>query len=141
MSMKYTHTVTDLVIENEYPKLVRDKIPNIIAENEGKKAITRILSDDKEYLKYLLRKLIEETTELSMSETEDNSIEELADIMEVFEAILDLKGLTLNDIIDAQNQKRQKRGGVQRTIINDFKTMTIVDAVMPTLCHASHAGI
>ena len=42
-----------------FNKLVRDNIPNII-ENNGEKAITRILSD-KEYRVELYKKLLEES--------------------------------------------------------------------------------
>lgn len=115
--MKYSHTATDLAIENQYPKLVRDKIPEIVLENEGKTAATRVLSNDQEYLEFLLRKLIEEATELSKAETDDNRVEELADVMEVFEAILELKGITQNDVTKVQEQKRQKRGGFKKRLL------------------------
>jgi len=56
-----------------YNKLVRDKIPKII-EKSGKKAVIYI-ADDKEYLKKLYEKLLEEIGEFK----ENPSPEELAD--------------------------------------------------------------
>lgn len=114
--MKYNHTDTDLLIENQYPKLVRDKIPEIV-ESQNKKAAIRILTNDSEYLDFLLLKLIEEATELAHAETEDNQCEELADVFEVVEAILELKKLKKEDIAKIQDQKRQKRGGFKKRLL------------------------
>jgi predicted house-cleaning noncanonical NTP pyrophosphatase (MazG superfamily) len=58
--MSFEHIETNLSMENEYPKLVRDKIPEIIKINEGISVPTRILTDDTVYLEYLLRKIKEE---------------------------------------------------------------------------------
>ena len=114
--MKYTHTDTDLPIENQYPKLVRDRIPEIV-ESQGKKAVIRVLSDNNEYLESLLSKLIEEATELAQAESDDNQLEELADVMEVIESILELKNLTQRDISIVQEQKREKRGGFKKRLL------------------------
>lgn len=67
-----------------YNKLVRDKIPQIIAL-DGKEAVTRILDDD-EYLKELIKKLGEEYEEFK----QDISLTELADIQEVILALADM---------------------------------------------------
>ncbi len=77
-------------IENQYPKLVRDKIPEIV-EARGKKVDIRVVSDDAEYLGFLLSKLIEEATELAQAKTSDNQLEELADVMEVLGVSLSLQ--------------------------------------------------
>lgn len=42
---EFKHTVTNLKIENEYPKLVRDLIPKIIMQEDGRKVPTRVLDD------------------------------------------------------------------------------------------------
>ena len=55
INMELKHT--NLEIENEYPKLVRDRIPEIIKEREGVGIKSRMLEDDAEFLKYLLKKL------------------------------------------------------------------------------------
>ena len=114
--MKYTHADTDSLIENQYPKLVRDRIPEIV-KSHGKKSTIRILSDDKEYLDFLLLKLIEEATELSNAKSEENQIEELADVYEVLGSILELQKLTQIDIAKAQDQKRVKRGGFKKRLL------------------------
>ena len=67
-------------------KLVRDYIPSIIAES-GKSCKWRIAMDAEEKALLLARKLREEVTELTMADTKDDVIEEVADIYEVTLAI------------------------------------------------------
>lgn len=73
----------------EYNKWVRDKIPEII-ESDSKECETYRVSW-KEKLKYLYKKLGEEALELSEAE----SIEELADVQEVVNAIVEELGIAL----------------------------------------------
>lgn len=108
---------TNLPAENEYPKLVRDRIPEIIKKKSGCDVPTRILSDDKEFLKYLAKKLLEEVSELSYSLTHGNFAEETADILEIITAMLKVKNLTIEDIIAVQKEKREKNGGFKRRIL------------------------
>ena len=58
-----------------YNKLVRDKIPEIIAGNNGKTCVTRIMEDD-EYLKSLNTKIQEELKEY----LESGDVENFADL-------------------------------------------------------------
>ena len=97
-----------------FNKLVRDNIPNIIQDN-GEIAITMVL-DDIEYRKELYKKLIEEANELVNSNNQKNTLEELADVLEVIRAIAILENKNLDDIIEIANQKRLKRGGFQKRI-------------------------
>lgn len=68
-------------------KLVRDRIPEIIQE-DGKTPIIRIV-DEEEYVRELDRKLCEEVEEYRA----DGSIEEMADVLEVLQAICIARGL------------------------------------------------
>lgn len=65
-----------------YNKLVRDKIPSLI-NAQGKKAICRIITDEKELFNLLCDKLIEEANELKNANSEDNRLEEFADVSTV----------------------------------------------------------
>lgn len=94
-----------------YKKLVRDKIPEIIFQNEGKKPIIRKLDDD-EYLKELNIKIQEELTEYLNS----GEIEELADLEEVLRAILDSKGISYEEFEKIRQNKVQKRGAFKEKI-------------------------
>lgn len=93
-----------------YNKLVRDKIPEII-EAEGKKPIFRTL-DDEEYIVELERKLYEEANEYLESE----SIEELADILEVVYSLCEANGQSIHELEKICNAKRKKRGGFSKRI-------------------------
>jgi predicted house-cleaning noncanonical NTP pyrophosphatase (MazG superfamily) len=109
-------TPTDFAFENEYPKLVRDRIPEKIQSN-GKTAKIRTIGSDEEYLKALLAKLIEEGRELQRSAGDDNMREELADIFEIINSVLKLKNWTIEQIIEVQKEKLEKNGGFDKRII------------------------
>jgi len=95
----------------KYNKLVRDKIPEII-EKSGKKAVTEILPDEK-YIEMLNEKLLEEVNEFFAS----GSVEELADIGEVMHAIMDYKGISLEEFQRIRLEKLEKRGGFKDKIM------------------------
>lgn len=97
-----------------FNKLVRDNIPNII-ESNGEKAITRILSDE-EYRVELYKKLLEESQEVINSQDTEDTLGELADVLEVLKSIAELENRNLDDIIGIASQKRLKRGGFSKKI-------------------------
>ena len=88
-----------------YGKLVRDKIPNIIAAETGKSVSVKILTDD-EYLDALHDKLDEEVAEFH----DGSDIEELVDIYEVLDALVRQLGHTFDDIRTRSLKKRNERG-------------------------------
>ena len=77
-----------------YNKLVRDNIPEII-KNQGETPYVSVL-DDKQYNTELRKKLKEEVREYLVSE----EIEELADIIEVIEALAKYKGSSLEKVLE-----------------------------------------
>ncbi|MFK4345009.1 MULTISPECIES: nucleoside triphosphate pyrophosphohydrolase [unclassified Paenibacillus] len=93
----------------EYNKLVRDKIP-VIIEASGKKAEMRVL-DDAEYKKMLDVKLQEELYEYITAVEEKDQVAELADLVEVVYAILDNKGISIEEFELVRLEKKKKRGG------------------------------
>ncbi len=95
----------------EYHKLVRDRIPEII-EAEGKKCEVRTLDDDEEYLLELNWKLQEELHEYQ----ESGAVEELADLVEVAQAILRLKGISKKKFEGMMAEKREERGGFEERV-------------------------
>lgn len=117
--MEYSHTDTDLPIESQFPKLVRDRIPEIIARG-GTSASTHIASDA-EYVHHLLRKLIEEATELSRAEPGSHQIEELADVQEVIAAPMEALDVSRAEIEEVRASKCAERGGFgDRTILDSI---------------------
>ena len=107
---------TNLPVENEYPKLVRDNIPNIIKSKIGKEPSTKILNDE-EFLRYLAKKMIEESTEVQHSIEYGNMQEELADVQELIDTMLKFKGWTREDIAKTQKEKKAKNGGFEKRIL------------------------
>ena len=105
----------------EYNKLVRDKIPEII-NNDNRVAVTRIL-DNEEYLKELNTKLQEEVKEY----LEDNNVEELADIIEVIYGILDSKNVSIEEFEKVRLEKVNKRGAFKQRIFLE-KELSIEEA-------------
>ena len=93
-----------------YNKLVRDKIIDIILAN-GEKPIYHTLSDE-EYLDELHKKLFEEANEF----VEEDSPEELADLLEVVYAIAKHKNINMEDVEKERVKKREKRGGFEDKI-------------------------
>ena len=88
----------------KFDKLVRDRIPEIIAK-DGKKAVTRTLNDE-EYKIYLEKKLDEEVAEFH----ESRSIEELADILEVAFALGRAYGYYTESLYAVRVKKGIERG-------------------------------
>jgi predicted house-cleaning noncanonical NTP pyrophosphatase (MazG superfamily) len=95
----------------KYYKLVRDKIPEILKQ-KGEVPVIRI-ANAKEYNEKLKEKLREEVEEFLESE----NVEELADILEVIDAICKLKKISKNKLKLLQKKKRKERGGFEKRII------------------------
>jgi len=94
----------------EYNKLVRDKIPEILAD-KGMKVVFRSLSDE-EMKTALAHKLLEEVEELLMSDTIDEAVEELADVYEVLDAIkLSMPFIGLGDRVSMMLKKKREEKG------------------------------
>ena len=98
-----------------YNKLVRDKIPENIDSQLGRKCKYRIL-DDTEYLKELNRKVLEEANEF----IEENSIEELGDLIEVINAIMKLKGYNMKKVEEVMKVKEEKKGAFNNKIFLEY---------------------
>ncbi len=97
-----------------YNKLVRDRIPEIIA-NSGSSYTSRIL-DDAEYRVELRTKLQEEVGEYLAAQTDGEAVEELADIMELLHAMAESHGVTVDELEQVRAEKAAKRGGFKERI-------------------------
>ena len=94
----------------EYNKLVRDRIPQIIAD-QGERPITRILNKE-EYDCCLNAKLDEEVAEFHR----DRNAEELADILEVVFALAEHIGCDRDRLMEVYDRKHEARGGFRDRI-------------------------
>lgn len=102
--------MTEKTNQISYDKLVRDKIPEII-KSSNRVPECRILDNDQEYLRYLIKKLQEEVMEF----TENPCVEELADVKEVIDALSGVRGL--GGVESVQERKRKERGGFSGRIL------------------------
>lgn len=94
-----------------YSKLVRDCIPEII-EARGKICIWEELSDSA-YLDCLDKKLNEELAEYQ----ESKSLEELADLLEVMQAVVKARGWTWEELEQVRKDKATERGRFEKKIL------------------------
>ncbi|MBS3967007.1 MAG: nucleoside triphosphate pyrophosphohydrolase [Truepera sp.] len=90
-----------------FNKLVRDRIPEII-QAEGRTFQLETL-DNGAYLAALMQKLIEEAEELAAASPEKRK-EELADILEVLDAIVVTLDYDRVEILAEQRRRRAERG-------------------------------
>ena len=99
---------------SDLPKLVRDKIPELIRES-GKDYVAYAV-DDLALARWLSKKLDEELNEFCVAEQADK-LEEAADMLEVCRSLWSSAGLKLEDIIVAADKKNLKRGSFKDGII------------------------
>ena len=108
-----------------FNKLVRDKIPEMLAKNGGEPE-TETLNDEK-YKICLYEKLKEECEETVNSYSKENLAEELADLLEVMMAISKLNGIDFAEIEKIRLTKKEKRGGFDSKIL--LKSANIVNKI------------
>jgi len=91
-----------------HAKLVRDRIPDIIAA-QGGRPVTRVLQAG-EYREALIAKLGEEAKEAAAAGPAELP-GELADVLEVLRALAGELGMTWDDLCGLADGKRSQRGG------------------------------
>lgn len=95
-----------------YNKLVRDRIPDIIAEG-GLLPVVECRINDKEFLQLIDKKLDEELAEYHR----DQTIEELADLLEVIYAAAAARGCTAEQLDRVREEKAAERGRFEKRIL------------------------
>lgn len=101
-------------MKQKYDKLVRDKIPEEIEQKD--ESYSSYVADDEEYKKRLRDKLVEEAKEFR----EDGTIEELADILEVIDAICNNENISREEIKSVRQTKADRRGIFKDRIILEW---------------------
>lgn len=91
-----------------YKKLVRDRIPEII-KDAGKELKTEVLSDER-YIVELKKKLNEEIAEYQEAKTDEDALEELADVLELMHALAKEHGASIEKVEEIREEKAAKRG-------------------------------
>lgn len=97
-----------------YNKIVRDKIPEMIA-NTGRKPLTKVL-DDENYVKYLKETLLDEAIEYKLT-TDQHTLEELADVLEVIHALVEAQGEDMSTLESIRAEKAKTRGGFSKKLL------------------------
>ena len=100
----------------EYKKLVRDKIPDIIKADGGECKFH--VAKKNEFAERLNDKVFEEAMEL----IKNPCAEEIADVLEVIEALARMHHINLDDIKAAKAKKREERGGFNLMFVLDEAT-------------------
>lgn len=89
-------------------KLVRDRIPDVIRESDREPEVTHVKGDD--FRQALKDKLVEEAVELRDTEHIE---EELADVLEVVDAIVEAYGIDRVKLEEVKKEKRDRLGGFE----------------------------
>ncbi len=90
-------------------KLWRDHTPKML-EQTGSVIHTKYL-DDNAFNHHLRLKLREEADEVISAESQQELMNELADVLEVIDALCALHEMSQSDIVAIQAKKRAERGG------------------------------
>jgi predicted house-cleaning noncanonical NTP pyrophosphatase (MazG superfamily) len=97
-------------------KLVRDLIPQLYASTENKNSYYYQASDQ-DFPEFLKKKLLEEVHEFIASKSEAALEEELADILEVIDALYKTYHLDKMRINKIKEHKKATRGGFEKKLI------------------------
>lgn len=114
---KGSQAIAFQVMRLDYHKLVRDGIPRII-EADGGQPVTRVL-DLAGYIAALWAKLMEEAAE-ARAEPDKQLRSELADVLEVLQALAAAHGMDWDDVVAEAIRKRGERGGFDKRIFLDY---------------------
>lgn len=99
-----------------YPKLVRDRIPNLIRA-DGRTPVLHV-ADDAEFLAALKAKVVEEAEELRDA-TGVVEREEVADVLEVLRAYATAIGMSWEEVERKAAAKAAARGSFTQRIVVD----------------------
>lgn len=98
-----------------YDKLIRDRIPEIM-DRAGVRYELTPLPDDA-FRAALLAKGVEEAEELRAATRRDDVITELADVLEVLDALMRLEGIDAREVRAVQTARREARGGFEGRVM------------------------
>lgn len=106
-------------MKQEYHKLIRDKIPDII-ESKGEKAEVRELSDQ-EYKQELLKKLVEEVKEVVEAKEDKKELtKEIGDVLEIIDYLIKIFELNRDEIEKIRNERKESRGGFDKKLFLEY---------------------
>ena len=100
-------------MRKNYNKLIRDKIPEIIAKT-GKVFKVEIMNKE-DYQKALLHKLVEEANEAQKAD-KNKLVIELVDLLEAIDSIMEEFEISETDVLNIKVERREERGGFKNRL-------------------------
>ncbi|MCS6903219.1 MAG: nucleoside triphosphate pyrophosphohydrolase [Candidatus Bipolaricaulota bacterium] len=97
------------------PKLVRDKIPELLMRAGQRPIFHRARGD--ELQAFADKKILEEAREFARSAQIEDKIEELIDLLEIVYFRLQLEGISVQEAHDRMARKRRERGGFEGGVV------------------------
>lgn len=98
-----------------YNKLIRDRIPEIL-ERSDKDFKVETLNHDR-FILELKKKLEEELAEYQAATTNENALEELADILEVIYCLTEVHKATFKELEQIRIDKAAERGSFKEKLL------------------------
>jgi predicted house-cleaning noncanonical NTP pyrophosphatase (MazG superfamily) len=102
-------------------KIVRDNIPNFAKNETNNKHIAFDTMNDKDFYIGLKDKLVEESKEFRDAQSNDKEIEELADVFEVIDRLVQIKGKEMGLSVNVMRKRVQKIQKDKRSFKGGFK--------------------
>ena len=97
-----------------YDKLIRDRIPEIMDRDGVRYEVDEMEGDA--YREALAAKVVEEAEELRAASAREDVVKELADVLEVLEAVMRVDGIDVGEVRTVQAARREARGGFERRL-------------------------
>ena len=101
-----------------YNKLIRDKIPEII-RNDNQIPKIQILKK-KEFIKELKNKVLEEGKELIEAKTKKEILDELIDLQELIVYIIKENKISKSEITRKRKEKNKNRGSFKKRLFLEY---------------------
>ena len=98
----------------ELNKLVRDKIPYLVAKEGGSYSLKLLSPLEHQY--EITKKMYEELNEYNVATTKEVAIEELVDMVELIYAAVKLHDLSIDEFEAIRLEKKKKKGGFEKGI-------------------------
>lgn len=111
-------------------KLIRDNLPTLL-KAKGIEVYTEPLTEE-ESLEALKLKLLEEAQEVITASSLKEIEEELADVIEVLQALLKAYGLSAESLEKTRQEKHRQKGGFEQKV---FCTFIDIEASNPSLTY------
>ncbi|EKU98261.1 hypothetical protein Lepto7375DRAFT_7525 [Leptolyngbya sp. PCC 7375] len=105
--------VANVLIRKDYNKLVRDRIPEILESQHVRYAVEEM--KQAEYYQALWQ-LLDEKVQLTVKVVDDDLLKELADMLEIIDAISTVQNIQRNQLLACQMQRRLDRGAFERRL-------------------------